>query len=269
MRVPCTCRHCGRGFDVKPFVIRNGGGKYCSTDCRIEGKHARSTFTCRHCGNLFQRYDADLRKGGGKYCGDACKYAGREHLRRSPHERWHQYVTVDPVPGVCWDWQGGLNATGYGRIFVRRPDGSQTGRFATHIAWELAAGPIPPGFVICHTCDRPACVRNDDVGWYEIDGIMRPRRGHLWLGTLAENAMDRGFKGRAPRGDASWRRMRPDLVPRGEAISSAKLTESAVRDIRRRYAAGGVRQIDLARRYGVTQTVISAVVLRHTWKHVD
>jgi predicted transcriptional regulator len=42
-----------------------------------------------------------------------------------------------------------------------------------------------------------------------------------------------------------------------------------VRDIRNRYAAGGVSQQKLADEYGVNQTKISDVVCGRTWKHVE
>jgi hypothetical protein len=48
----------------------------------------------------------------------------------------------------------------------------------------------------------------------------------------------------------------------------AKLTDDAVREIRRRYAVGDIRQIDLAAEYGVAQTLIGRVVTRKIWKHV-
>jgi hypothetical protein len=55
---------------------------------------------------------------------------------------------------------------------------------------------------------------------------------------------------------------------RGEAHHSARLTEDAVREVRRLWATGRYTQCLLARRYGVCQATIKAIVLRHTWKHV-
>jgi hypothetical protein len=47
-----------------------------------------------------------------------------------------------------------------------------------------------------------------------------------------------------------------------------RLTVDVVREIRERYAAGGVRQIDLAEYYGVSPTTIGSVVTRYSWKDV-
>ena len=49
----------------------------------------------------------------------------------------------------------------------------------------------------------------------------------------------------------------------------AKLTEEQVVDIRCVLAEGSRTQVDIARRYGVTQSTISAIALRNHWKHVD
>lgn len=52
----------------------------------------------------------------------------------------------------------------------------------------------------------------------------------------------------------------------GERNGTAKLTVTAVRDIRERYARGGVSQKAIAADYGVSQPVIGKVVRGITWK---
>jgi DNA-binding MarR family transcriptional regulator len=54
----------------------------------------------------------------------------------------------------------------------------------------------------------------------------------------------------------------------GEGITNAKLTGRQVAVIRARYAAGGIRQQDLADEYGVTQVRISQIVTGKHWKHI-
>lgn len=64
----------------------------------------------------------------------------------------------------------------------------------------------------------------------------------------------------------------PDYIPpthkRGEEQRDAKLTDQKVRDIRARYAAGGVTQRALGDEYGVSDVAIRNVIHRKTWKHV-
>lgn len=148
---------------------------------------------------------------------------------------WSKVTKLDPVS--CWQWQGAGDEHGYGRL-------GHAGRtlLATHVAWYLESGDWPTelGMNVCHSCDNPSCVN--------------PR--HLWLGTQKDNGRDMSVKGRAPH------------VPNiGESNGSARLTEPAVREIRR-LAEGGATYTELARRYGVTRTAISSAVRRITWRHV-
>lgn len=47
------------------------------------------------------------------------------------------------------------------------------------------------------------------------------------------------------------------------------LNEHAVKEIRRRYAEGGISQVQLAKEYGVSQPTISSTLKRAIWKHVE
>ena len=49
---------------------------------------------------------------------------------------------------------------------------------------------------------------------------------------------------------------------------ATKLTAAQVVDLRQRYAAGGVRQIDLAAEFGLRQCTVSAIVRREIWRHL-
>lgn len=146
----------------------------------------------------------------------------------------------------CWLWAGTIQADGYG---IFRLAGRN--RRATHIAWELATGQsVTPDKMIGHTCDTPLCVRNDDDGWYEVNGVLLPRRGHLFLGTNAQNNADRNAKGRQAR------------------TGNPKLTAGNVLQIRHLYAAGGVSYARLGRQFGVAVETIAKIVTRRTWSHL-
>jgi hypothetical protein len=82
----------------------------------------------------------------------------------------------DPIG--CWEWQAGCFTTGYGAM---RPPWRKSNEHASRIAFRLAFGDIPPGLLVCHTCDNPLCVRPS----------------HLWLGTARDNYYDSVAKGRA------------------------------------------------------------------------
>lgn len=68
-------------------------------------------------------------------------------------------------------------------------------------------GPIPPGMVVCHSCDNDRC--------YEIT--------HLWLGTQGDNIRDMYAKGRTKR--KTYRSLTAEQVEeiRASPLSSYKL----------------------------------------------
>src|SRR5687768_3007421 len=85
------------------------------------------------------------------------------------------------VIGECWEWQGAINANGYGHIRF-----SNKTYLAHRLSYEFAFKPITKGLFVCHKCDNPKCVRPD----------------HLFLGTPLDNTLDMMAKGRArPGGD--------------------------------------------------------------------
>jgi hypothetical protein len=81
---------------------------------------------------------------------------------------------VDSVTG-CWLWTGCKTEFGYGRM---RFHGVQ--QKAHRVAYALFAGDMRPNLLVCHHCDRPACIN--------------PK--HLFLGTHKDNTQDAVKKGR-------------------------------------------------------------------------
>lgn len=136
------------------------------------------------------------------------------------------------VDGRCWIWTGSLDRYGYGKT-------SWHGHtIAVHrLVWMLRRGPIPKGMKLLHTCDRPACCNPED----------------LFIGTQRDNVADMDRKGRRRpvTGDEHW---------------NASLTADKVKEMRALYAAGGVTQSELARRYGVRD--VGNVLRRRTWRNV-
>lgn len=149
-------------------------------------------------------------------------------------------------PDACWLWTGMVGGNGYGRMYVV----GRSTRQAHRIAWELANGQAVPGdLCACHSCDSRRCCNPT----------------HLFLGTNADNSADMVRKGRAASGDRHVSRLQPERVPCGEANGSAKLTAADVAAIRSAYAAGGVSQPQLARRFGVNHSTIGRIVRGELW----
>ena len=160
------------------------------------------------------------------------------------------WAKVDQT-GECWIWTGPKTGNGYGAIREDAPSRHQVS--AHRASWEIHFEPIPPGLEVCHHCDNPVCVRPD----------------HLFLGTTKANAEDRSAKGRSGVGDRSGRRLHPEKYPAGSAVIGAKLTDDAVREIRRRYDAGEAGLTALGRQFGVTKQTIQRIVRRQGWTHVQ
>lgn len=133
------------------------------------------------------------------YCSWDCQHVGTARPRVDIAERFWRMVDKT---GEHWLWTGSLTSQGYGQLQTGSSrDGSRRPQIATRIAWLLATGePIPDGLEALHTCDTPACVRNDVVGTYEVNGISYPRRGHLFIATQAVNLQDMHQKGRYVNG---------------------------------------------------------------------
>ena len=180
--------------------------------------------------------------------------------------------------GDCWLWMGMTDRDGYGKL----RDADQRHVRAHVYAWRLATGAYPPiGRVIGHTCDTRACVRNDKVGTYDIDGISYERRGHLWLATHTANIRDRDLKGRTargeqsgarthpearPRGDANWVRQHPE-TSQGERNSHSKLTTEQVIQMRDLFDQGTHYKV-LAGMFGVKPVTAWAIATRRAWRHI-
>ena len=130
----------------------------------------------------------------------------------------------------CWEWNGGRNDRGYGKISRGRVSAGGP-MIATRVAWEIHNGPIPDGQYVCHRCDNPPCVNPE----------------HLFLGTRAVNNADMASKKRTAN---------------GERRPQAKLTDDQVDEIRSRYASEGISQKALGREYGVDQSTVSLIVNR-------
>lgn len=136
----------------------------------------------------------------------------------------------------CWIWTAST-IRGYGQIGI-----GGTNNLAHRIAYEIASGsPLPKGSCVLHRCDNPRCCN--------------PK--HLFLGDRNDNAKDMVSKGRQRNG----------IVP-GERHGMSKMTEANVIEMRRMYAAHEASQPDLAKRFGVRQSTVWAILHRRTWHHI-
>jgi hypothetical protein len=136
----------------------------------------------------------------------------------------------------CTIWPGYKDRDGYG-ITSRRGKWMRAHR----AAWFDVHGKIPEGLLVMHECDNPSCINVE----------------HLKLGTVLDNNRDAIAKGRRAR--FSGRRFDCTGV-RGERHPHSKLTDAQREEIFTLYHAHQVPQIEIARRYGISQTGVSKVL---------
>lgn len=110
-------------------------------------------------------------------------------------------------------------------------------KFYSHrLAYELAYGKIPEGWVVRHKCDNRTCIN--------------PL--HLEVGTHQDNMDDRNTRRRQAH---------------GQGHGLAKLTDEVVRDIKQRLAAKQTGR-SIAKLHGVHESTVSMIKRGHYWRHI-
>lgn len=150
-----------------------------------------------------------------------------------PTERIMRSISVSP--SGCWEWTHSLDRVGYGKIKALNRT-LQAHRFS----WMVFRGEIPDSLCVLHECDNRKCVNPD----------------HLFLGTQKDNMDDCARKGR----NADMKKLARE--------SNSKVTEDQVREIRRLYFEGGLRQEDIGNQFGLSKGGVQAIASRRCWKDI-
>ena len=131
----------------------------------------------------------------------------------------------------CWIWTGGYDKNGYGQFSI------MDRRIRAHVASWMAFYGNNGSLYVLHTCDVTSCVNPF----------------HLFLGTNADNMVDKINKGR-------------QRVARGEASGATKLTEMQAREI----MSSKESRIVLSERYGVSRWSIDNLRRKvpRSWRHL-
>lgn len=128
----------------------------------------------------------------------------------------------------CMLWTASLDADGYGRFRLGR---GWEGNAHRASLW-ISDGPPPEGRPeAAHSCRNRHCVAP----------------AHLRWATKEENEADK---------------IRHGSLVRGDAHHCTKITDAEVREIRRRYEAGGVTQKQLGAEFGIHPSRVSMIMRR-------
>lgn len=165
-------------------------------------------------------------------------------MKKSLLKRFEDKYIFEPNTG-CWLWTAASDSSGYGMIRA----GENYMSKAHRVSWRLYRGEIPQDMYVCHTCDTPSCVNPN----------------HLFLGTHTDNMRDMASKGRSSGAGSLG-------MINGENNGQSKLTEEAVKDIRKRYRRGNRYHVgntrELAHIYGIRPDYVFKIYSRKVWKHV-
>lgn len=139
-------------------------------------------------------------------------------------------------PAQCWTWIACKNKDGYGWFALGR-----TPVCAHRFSHQIVHGSPAPGNEIRHTCNNPACVNPN----------------HLIEGTHLENMRDRDATG--------WK---PSARFSGESNPAAKLSDMAVREIRRMRSESTISCKKIGAVFGVSGATVARILNGKIWGHV-
>lgn len=160
--------------------------------------------------------------------------------------RFAAKIRVDP--SGCWIWTGSKVRKGYGNAFwidkMRR---------VSRISLEITKGPIPDGFLACHTCDNPPC----------------GNPYHLFAGTSFDNMRDMIAKGRDKIDTAAFAAYYSSHnYLSGEDAGNAKLSRQQAQSLINDKAAGAWTY-ELVQKYKIGRTAVQSIVSGRTWHDLD
>lgn len=193
-------------------------------------------------------------------------------------------------PKSCWPWARGKNSKGYGSFMENRH------HYCSHrAAFFIANGWWPE--VVMHTCDNPACCNPAHLvgGDHAANMADKAAKGRAWHGEKHPHATLSNVEVReiaALRGVVSQRKLAKrynttsstvskihtgrqwdkitGLTPakckaqRGSDHHAARLTESAVREIRTKKMS----QTQYAAKFGVSRSCVADAQRGSRWSHV-
>ena len=130
----------------------------------------------------------------------------------------------------CWEWLGATDRDGYGDFSSKL--GKNKAHRVSYVIYNNTY--IAKGIIIRHTCDNPSCVNPS----------------HLISGTVQDNSDDMKQRKRQAFGERNFK---------------AKLTENNVFEILYLYYFGNHTIVDLEKKFGITNPMISAIVSGKNW----
>ena len=232
-------------------------------------KYADETKTCNYCGEEYHRqrkWSMDHFRSR-TMCSRECAGMHRPTVLND------YTVTGDG----CWNWDGRMDANGYGKAFdPSRPVGSRLD-WAHRVSYRTHRGEIPKGIELDHTCENTRCINPD-----HLDPVTRAehmartlrrageRTGRFALQTAAAEMRHNGLTYReiADALDLSGKEhayqvvrsaIKNGLVDESSVPATPRLSDEEKEDIRL-LCGIGIPQTEVAAFYKVDSSHVSRVV---------
>lgn len=105
------CVECGKEFYAKPFWLKKGWGKYCSSKCQHAGMRTGNEMPCHICGRITYKQEKDLKrsKSGLYFCSKSCQtkwrnqlYTGEKHTNYTTGlYSYRSVLNRNKIPKIC------------------------------------------------------------------------------------------------------------------------------------------------------------------------
>ena len=106
-----VCIQCGSEFYAKPFWLKRGWGKYCSSKCQHEGMRTGKEIPCHICGKVTYKQEKDLKrsKSGLFFCSKSCQtqwrnqlFVGEKHANfTTGMNSYRSVLDRNKIPRIC------------------------------------------------------------------------------------------------------------------------------------------------------------------------
>lgn len=215
------------------------------------------------------------------------KTATEEEKQKKIKENYEKHVIRKDG---CWEWSGVKDKDGYGQIAC----GYHKQTKAHRVSWNIYKGTIPEGMIVCHHCDNPPCTNPSCLflGTKKTNALDMSSKLRGTNGTknkhakLQENDIPE-IRRRLNQGESfyeiakeftvkpttiwnirenkSWKHVEENKCERIERKTT--LTKDDIPKIRKLLEMG-VKQVKIAKDFGVSDMTISKIKNGETWKHV-
>ena len=160
-----TCTVCGKIFNRKPFLIKRGGGRFCSNTCHYAASRTGKYVPCATCGAEVYRVPQRLKVSKSKkyFCNKSCQtkwrnqfFVGRMHTNwkhgRSAYKTVLTRIGREKVCALC-------KTADHRVLAIHHIDRVRTNIDPSNLAW------------LCHNCHF--LVHHYDVG--QERGLLKPQ----------------------------------------------------------------------------------------------